>query len=415
MAVREARGGTLIAGGGFAGAYVARYLGERGCTIVSPENFMLFTPMLPEAASGSLEPRHVVVPLRVMCQHAELLLGRVTALDTEARTVTVDGSFQVEYERLVLALGSIARSLPIPGLAEHGLGFKDLADAIHLRNHVLQRLEAAAMSPETAERELAFVFVGAGYAGVEALAELSDLVGDALRHYPELKGRPQRWVLVDAAPKILPEIPTRLGDYAARQLEKRGIEIHVGTTLESVDAQGALLSNGTRIPTATLVWTAGVRANPLLAQLGLPLDERHRVKVDETLRVEGLEDVWALGDCAGVLNAATPGQPDPPTSQHALRQARRLAKNLTGEPQPYRYRSLGQVATLGRYKGIADVLGLRLTGFLGWFVTRTYHLYQLPLLSRKLRVVTDWTVSLLFRRDIAELGMLGHPRGLRDE
>jgi len=215
--------------------------------------------------------------------------------------------------------------------------------------------------------------------------------------------------------KILPEIPSRLGDYAAHQLEKRGIEIHVGTTLESVDAESALLSDGTRIPTATLVWTAGVRANPLLAQLGLPLDERHRVKVDEMLRVEGQENVWALGDCAGVPNQATPGQSDPPTSQHALRQSRRLAKNLTGEPQPYRYRSLGQVATLGRYKGIADVLGLRLTGFLGWFVTRTYHLYQLPLLSRKLRVVTDWTVSLLFRRDIAELGMLGHPRGLRDE
>jgi NADH dehydrogenase len=415
VATRTARGGTLIAGGGFAGAYVARYLGERGCTIVSPENFMLFTPLLPEAASGSLEPRHVVVPLRLMCPDAELLLGRVTALDTQARTVTVDGAFDVSYERLVLALGSISRSLPIPGLAEHGLGFKDLADAIHLRNHVLQRLEAAAMNPESAERELAFVFVGAGYAGVEALAELADLVRDALRHYPELKGRPQRWVLVDAAPKILPEIPTRLGDYAAHQLEKRGIEIHVGTTLESVDAEAALLSDGTRIPTATLVWTAGVRANPLLAHLGLPLDERHRVKADETLRVEGLEDVWALGDCAGVPNAATPGQSDPPTSQHALRQARRLAKNLSGEPQPYRYRSLGQVATLGRYKGIAAVLGLRLTGFLGWFVTRTYHLYQLPLLSRKLRVVTDWTVSLLFRRDIAELGMLGHPRGLRDD
>jgi NADH:quinone reductase (non-electrogenic) len=415
VAARKARGGTLIAGGGFAGAYVARYLGARGCTIVSPENFMLFTPMLPEAASGSLEPRHVVVPLRLMCPDAELLLGRVTALDAEARSVTVDGAFDVSYERLVLALVSIARSLPIPGLAEHGLGFKDLADAIHLRNHVLQRLEAAAMNPESAERELGFVFVGAGYAGVEALAELADLVSDALRHYPELRGRPQRWALVDAAPKILPEIPTRLGEYAARQLEKRGIEIHVGTTLESIDAGAALLSDGTRIPTATLVWTAGVRANPLLAQLGLPLDERHRVKVDETLRVEGNEDVWALGDCAGVPNAATPEQPDPPTSQHALRQARRLAKNLTGESQPYRYRSLGQVATLGRYKGIADVLGLRLTGFLGWFVTRTYHLYQLPLLSRKLRVVTDWTVSLLFRRDIAELGMLGHPRGLRDE
>ena len=176
-----------------------------------------------------------------------------------------------------------------------------------------------------------------------------------------------------------------------------------------------MLSNGTRIPTATLVWTAGVRANPLVADLGLPLDERHRVRVDELLRVEGHDDVWALGDCAGVPNSATPGQSDPPTSQHALRQARRLAKNLNGEPRPYRYRSLGQVATLGRYKGIAAVLNLRLTGFLGWFVTRTYHLYQLPLFSRKLRVVTDWTVSLLFRRDIAELGMLGHPRRLGDD
>ena len=234
------------------------------------------------------------------------------------------------------------------------------------------------MSPDTAARELTFVFVGAGYAGVEALAELADLVSDAIRYYPDLRERPRRWVLVDAAPKILPEIPSRLGEYAARQLTKRGIEIHVGTTLEAVDAEAAVLSDGTRIPTATLVWTAGVRANPLLAQLGLPLDEHHRVRVDETLRVDGHENIWALGDCAGVPNAATPGQADPPTSQHALRQARRLAKNLTGEPKPYRYRSLGQVATLGRYKGIAAVLNLRLTGFLGWFVTRTYHLYQLP-------------------------------------
>jgi NADH dehydrogenase len=416
---RTARGGTLIAGGGTAGAYVARYLGTAGATIVSPENFMLFSPLLPEAASGTLEPRHVVVPLRLMCPHSELLLGSVTGLNTVERTVAVDaadGPFEVTYENLVLALGSIARTLPIPGLAEHGLGFKDLADAIALRNHVLGQLEAAAMAGEdSAARHLAFVFVGAGYAGVEALAELSDLVSDAMRHYPELQGRPRRWVLVDAAPKILPEIPSRLGDYAAEQLTKRGIEIHVGTTLESVDAEAAVLSNGTRIPTATLVWTAGVRANPLLAKLGLPLDERHRVQVDEMLRVEGLDGVWALGDCAAVPNVATPGQPDPPTSQHALRQARRLSKNLRGEPQPYRYRTLGQVATLGRYKGIAAVLGLRLTGFLGWFVTRTYHLFQLPLFSRKLRVVVDWTVALAFQRDIAELGKLGHPRGLGDE
>jgi NADH dehydrogenase len=414
---RTARGGTLIAGGGFAGAYVARYLGERGATIVSPENFMLFTPMLPEAASGTLEPRHVVVPLRLMCPHAELLLGRMTGLDSERRTIALEsaaGSMEVSYERLVLALGSVPRTLPIPGLAQHGLGFKDLADAIHLRNHVLQRLEAAAAMDEgEMARQLTFVFVGAGYAGVEALAELSDLVSDAIRHYPELRGRPQRWVLVDAAPKILPEIPSRLGEYASKQLGGRGIDIRVSTTLESIDDQAAVLSGGERIPTATLVWTAGVRANPLLASLGLPLDERHRVRVDETLRVEGVDGIWALGDCAGVPNQASE-EPDPPTSQHALRQARRLAKNLTGTPQSYRYRSLGQVATLGRYKGIAAVLNLRLTGFLGWFVTRTYHLYQLPLLSRKLRVVVDWTVSLLFRRDIAELGMLGHPRRLGD-
>jgi NADH dehydrogenase len=279
---------------------------------------------------------------------------------------------------------------------------------------VLQRLEAAvaAQSDVQRQRELTFVFVGAGYAGVEALAELSDLVRDAVRHYPTLRNAPQRWVLVDAAPKILPEIPTRLGDYASRELAKRGVEIHVSTTLESAEPHAATLSNGQRILTSTLVWTAGVRANPLLSQLGLPVDERGRVVVDETLRVDGRTNVWALGDGARVPNEATPDHPDPPTCQHALRQARRLAKNLRGTPRPYRYRMLGQVATLGRYKGIADILGIRLRGFLGWFVTRTYHLYQLPLLSRKLRVVADWTTSLLFRRDIAELGTLHEPPGL---
>jgi NADH dehydrogenase len=415
---REARGGVLVAGGGFAGGYVARLLGRRGATIVSPENFMLYTPLLPEAASGTLEPRHVVVPLRQMSPHAELLLGRVTAIDAELQIAHVEtpeaGSFEVAWEHLVVALGAVVRSLPVPGLAEHALGFKDLADAIHLRNHVLRELEAADASLEPAGREahLSFVFVGAGYAGVEALAELSDLVADALRYYPRLRGLRQRWVLVDAAPKILPEIPMRLGDYAARELTRRGVEIHVSTTLESLSDQEAVLSNGERIATRTLVWTAGVKANPLLGELGLPLDERGRVRVDSFLRVEGHERLWSLGDCAAVPNQATPGRVDPPTCQHALRQARTLAKNLTGEPKPYAYRMLGQVATLGRYKGIADVLGIRIRGFPGWFVTRSYHLFQLPLLSRKLRVVVDWTTSLFFRRDMAELSGLGHPNRL---
>jgi NADH dehydrogenase len=413
---REAAGGTLLLGGGFAGAWVARLLGGRRATVVSRENFMLFTPLLPEAASGSLEPRHVVVPLRQMCPHAELVLGEIDSFDDTARIARVSsdaGPVELHYERLVIALGSISRALPVPGLAEHGMAFKDLADAIALRNHVLRRLEAAVVAPDTAaaERELTFVFVGAGYAGVEALAELEMLTEDALRYYPELEGIRRRWVLVDAAPKILPEIPSRLGDYAARELERRGIEIRVSTTLASYDGQVAVLSSDERIATRTLVWTAGVRANPVVAALGLPVDERGRVRVDATLRVEGREHVWALGDCAAVPNQRT-GNLDPPTSQHALRQARRLAGNLHGSPKPYGYRTLGQVATLGRHRGVAEVLGVPLRGFLGWFVTRTYHLLQLPLLSRKLRVVSDWTVALFFRRDIAELSMLGHPRRL---
>ena len=298
---------------------------------------MLYTPMLPEAASGTLEPRHVVVPLRMMCPHAELLLGRATTLDEAERrvhVVTDTGEEDVEYDQLVVALGAVPRALPIPGLSEHALGFKSLADAIHLRNHVLRRLEAAAAAtdPREAERQLTFVFIGAGYAGVEALAELSDLVRDAMRYYPTLRTTPQRWVLVDAAPKILPEIPTRLGEYAADRLVKRGVDIRVSTTLTSAEGGAATLSDGTRIETHTLVWTAGVKAHPLLSRFGLPLDDRGRIVVGPTLRVEGRDNVWALGDCARVPNEATPDHPDPPTCQHALRQARRLARNLRGRP-----------------------------------------------------------------------------------
>ncbi|HTZ05393.1 MAG TPA: NAD(P)/FAD-dependent oxidoreductase, partial [Gaiellaceae bacterium] len=386
MSDRSARGGVLVLGGGFAGAYVARLLGESGATIVTPENFMLYTPLLPEAASGTLEPRHTIVPLRAMCPHAELVLGRATGVDLEARTAAIEtdeGAQTVRWEELVIALGAVPRTVPVPGLTEHALSFKSLAEAIHLRNHVLRQLEDADAALDDAERRrrLSFVFVGAGYAGVEALAELSDLVDDASRYYPSLKDVPRRWVLVDAAPMILPEIPPRLGDYAADELAKRGVEIRVGTTLASLTTDEAVLGDGTRIPTRTLVWTAGVAANPELGRWGLPLDERGRIEVDELLRVRGHEHVWSLGDCARVPNTRS-DRPDPPTCQHALRQARRLARNLQGDPRPYGYRMLGQVATLGRNKGIADVLGVRLRGFPGWWVTRTYHLYQLPLASR---------------------------------
>ena len=402
-------------------ASVARVLGRRGATIVSPENYMLYTPMLPEAASGTLEPRHVVVPA---ARHVPARRARARP-GGRARRGGRGGS---RCRRRRSSSGSRTTSSSITV----GRGLADPADARPRRARPRlqgprRRDRAAQPRPPparggdrgrdarpTAERELTFVFVGAGYAGVEALAELADLVRDALRFYPDLRHERQHWVLVDAAPKILPEIPRRLGEYAARELERRGVDIRVSTTLEELTGQTARLSDGETLLTHTVVWTAGVRASPAVALFGVPTDDRGRIVVGPTLQVEGRERVWALGDCARVPNEATPGHPDPPTCQHALRQARRLAKNLRGDPKPYRYRMLGQVATLGRGKGIADVLGLRLRGFPGWWVTRTYHLYQLPLFTRKLRVVVDWTVALFFRRDIAELGMLGRPKGLRD-
>jgi len=406
---RAARGGVLVVGGGFAGSYVARRLGKAGATIVNPTNFMLYTPLLPEAASGAVEPRRVVVPIRMMCPHTELVVGAVEEIDADnkiARVRTETGVVDITFEEAVIALGALTRIPALPGLREHALQFKDLADAIALRNHVLHQLELADADPESAERRLTFAFVGAGYAGVEALAEAHDLVRDSLRHYPRLRDVPQRWLLVDSGDRVLAQAPERLGAYAARDLARRGIEIRLGTRLESVDAAGATFSDGTRVETATLVWAAGVQANPLARELGLPVDDRGRVRVDDHLRVEGLANVWALGDCAAVPNEATPGEYDPATCQHALRQARRLAANLQGRPRPYRYRTLGQVASLGRRSGIAQLPGVRLRGLDGWLVARTYHLMQLPSATRRSRVMADWITSGLFRRDIAELTAL---------
>ncbi len=416
---RQARSGILILGGGFAGATVARRLRHVGATIVSNENALLFTPMLPEVASGSLEPRHVVVPLRQMCPHADLALGEVRSIDLDRRVVVVGnevGELHYGFDQLVIALGAVSRTLAIPGLAEHGVGFKTFYDAVYLRDHVLRELELAdnEASRERAVAHLGFVFVGGGYAGVEALAELHDLVQDALRDYPRLRGVPQRWVLVEARERILPAIPSRLGEYATEQLARRGIEIHTDTRLEAVHPDRVVLSGGRVVAAHTLVWSAGVAPHPLVSQLDLPRDDQGRIKVDATLRVEGYDAVWALGDLARVVNVRTPERIDPPTSQHAIRQARHLARNLRatldGAPlRPYGYRALGQVATLGRYRGIAEVLGLRFSGMLGWLITRTYHVYALPLLTRRIRVLSDWTLSLFFRRDVVSYGSQAAP------
>jgi NADH dehydrogenase len=404
--LRAARGGILVLGGGFAGSYVARRLGPGGATIVNPANFMLYTPLLPEAAAGTVEPRHVTVPLRSMCPHADLVLGSAVAHDPERRVVEVEseaGRFAIAYADLVVALGAVTRMPPVPGLSEHAHQLKDLNDAIGLRNHVLRQIELADAAPDEAGSRLTFVLAGAGFSGVETVAELNELVADALVRHPRLQGVQARWVLLDGADRILGQAPESLARFAARTLDRRGVEIVTGTTVRSVDAGGLVLSDGRRIDTRTVVWTAGVGPNPLLAQLGLPLDELGRVAVDETLRVEGAPHVWALGDCAAVPNEATPGQTDPATCQHALRQARRLARNLRGTPRPYRYRTRGQMATLGRRHGIAVVGSMRVRGLPGWLLARGYHVLQLPFVSRRMRVLADWALAAAFRRDVAEL------------
>jgi len=404
--VRVARNGTLVLGGGFAGGCVARRLGRAGATIVNPTNFMLYTPLLPEAAAGSVEPRHVVVPLRAMCPHADLLLGSAVGLDPERRVVAVEseaGRFAVAYTDLVIALGAVTRMPAVPGLEAHALRLKDLSDAIRLRNHVLRQIELADAAPDSAPRRLTFVFAGAGFAGVETLAELQELADGALRRHPRLAGVQPRWVLVDHSPRILGQVPERLARSASRTLTRRGVEILNGTALASVRRGAAVLSDGSRLETETVVWTAGIEPNPLAAALGLPVDDRGRVPVDSTLRVAGMEHVWALGDCAAVPNEATPGELDPATCQHALRQARRLARNLTGTPRPYGYKTRGQMATLGRRHGIAVLGRVPVAGLPGWLVARGYHLVQLPLRARRVRVMADWLAAALFRRDVAEL------------
>jgi NADH:quinone reductase (non-electrogenic) len=407
-APREAHGGTLVLGGGFAGSYVARRLGRRGATIVNPDNFMLYTPLLPEAAAGSIEPRHVAVPLRAMCPNADLLLGSAVALDPERRIVEVEseaGSFAVAYDNLVVALGAVAHLPAVPGLREHAFALKNLGDAIRVRNHVLRQIELADADPAEAERRLTFVFAGGGFTGVEALAEIHELAEDALRRHPRLRDFELRFVLVDRAPRILGQMPDGLARFAGRVLGRRGIEIFSGTSIDSVDAYGVELSDGRRVEAATVVWTAGIAANPLLAGLGLPLDARGRVRVDPTLRVQDMPGVWALGDCAAVPNVATPGDTDPATCQHALRQARRLAHNLRGKPKPYGYKNRGSMATLGSRHGVAMLGRVAVGGLPGWLVARGYHLLQLPFASRRARVMSDWVTAALFRRDIAELSL----------
>jgi NADH:quinone reductase (non-electrogenic) len=415
----------LVVGAGFGGLYAAMGLrravdhGHR-VTVVNAENFMQYQPFLPEVASGTIDPRAVVVPLRRVLRHCEVVIGEVERVDHDERTTRVrlaDGRrVAIGYDVVVLAPGSWARVLPIPGLAEHGVGFKTVQEAIWLRNHVLSRLDVAAETddPERRRAAMTFVFVGGGYAGVEALGELEDLARDALEGYPGLRLERMRWTLVEATGSILPEIGTGLARYALERLRERGIEVLLHTRLESAEGGTLRLSDGQVLRCDTLVWTAGVKPSPLAARSAFPVDDSGRVRTDPYLRVEGVEDAWAVGDAAAVPDRLVGGTM-PPTAQHGMRQGKRLARNLVavlegGTPEPFDYRGIGAVVSLGRYKGVAVIRGVRVRGFPAWFAHRSYHLYAMPTLTRKVKIAADWTVALLFPRDLAQLGSLEHPR-----
>jgi NADH dehydrogenase len=418
----------LIVGGGYVGMYTALRLQKKlrrsnvRITVVDPRSYMTYQPFLPEAAAGSLEPRHVIVPLRRTLKHCQVITGRVTRISHADRTAHVEPHvgepYDMSYDVLVLAVGSVARTLPIPGLAEFGIGFKQVEEAIAMRNHVLDRLDVAASTANEAARRraLSFVVVGGGYAGVEALAELQDMAVDALRYYPYIKREHMRWVLVEAANRILPEVGEEMGRYTVDELRRHGIDVKLNTRLESCIGGHVVLSDGTEFDSDTLIWTAGVKANPVLANTDLPLDDRGRLRCHPNLRVQGIDDAWAAGDCAAVpdLTADDPNALTSPSAQHAVRQAKRLGDNIVAvfkgrEPVDYAHKHVGSVASLGLHKGVAQVYGVKLKGWLAWFMHRTYHVSRMPTLNRKTRIVLDWTLALFFRREVVSLGRIHMP------
>ncbi|MFD1833135.1 MULTISPECIES: NAD(P)/FAD-dependent oxidoreductase [Streptomyces] len=404
--------------------------GQGGVQVVvlGPEPYMTYQPFLPEAAAGSISPRHVVVPLRRVLPHCRIVTGEAKAVDHARRTAVVEtlatehtgsGPVEVSYDELVIAPGSVSRALPVPGLADHGIGFKTVEEAIGLRNHVLEQLDIASSTrdPDIRAAALTFVFVGGGYAGVEALAELEDMARYACRFYHNIRPRDMKWILVEATGRILPEVGEEMGRYAVRELRGRAVDVRLETRLESCENRVAQLSDGSRHPCRTLVWTAGVKPHPLLAATDLPRDGRGRLRCTATLRVEGVEHAWTAGDAAAVpdLAADEPGRACAPNAQHAVRQARQLADNLVAslrgeEETEYRHSSAGSVASLGLHKGVAHVYGRRVKGYPAWLLHRAYHLSRVPTANRKARVLAEWTLAGLFKREIVSLGSLEHPR-----
>lgn len=421
----------LVVGGGYVGMYTALRLqkklrselrqGAVKITVVDPQSYMTYQPFLPEAAAGNLSPRHVVAPLRRVLDKCTVLNARVTELDHSERWAIIQpiaGSPQrISYDYLVMAAGSVSRTLPIPGLAEHGIGFKTIGEAIYLRNHVLAQLDIAESTndEEIRRKALTFVFVGGGFAGIEALAELEDMARSATKYFRNVRIQDMRWVLVEASDRILPEVGPDMGKWTAEQLRGRGIDVKMKTFLQSAVGGEIGLSDGSNFEAGTLVWTAGVKASPVLRSTDLPLDERGRLKATEYLTVEGVVHAYTAGDNAAVPDLTNEGQFCAPNAQHAVRQSKVLADNIVASLRgktlkPYVHNYVGSVAGLGLYKGVAHVYGIKVKGVAAWFMHRSYHLSRVPTFNRKVRVLADWTLALIFKREVISLGGMEQPR-----
>jgi len=418
----------IILGGGFGGVYAAIHLekllarqGAVEISLVSRDNFFLFTPMLHEIAASDLEITNIVNPLRKLLRKVEVLVGDVNQIDLPNKRVSISPgyrkrSLQLDYDHLVIALGSVTNFYDLPGFGELALAMKSLPDAIQLRAQIIRRLEEANSECNPTDRRslLTFTVAGGGFAGVETVAALNDFVREALPFYPNLCEGMLRVLLVHSGPVILPELGESLGRYTQKVLGQRGVEIRLNTRVKSMTEDNVFLAQHVPIPCRTLVWTAGTVPSPLISSLPCA-KERGRIIVNQFLQLPDWPDVWAVGDCTFVPDIKNPGKSHPPTAQHAIREGKVVAHNiaaaLSRRPQTlFSFKTIGLLASIGRRTGVARIFGFNFSGFFAWWMWRTIYLSKLPGLDKKVRVAFDWTLDLLFPKDVCAVHDLPYRR-----
>ena len=432
MNSRSKKTKIVIAGGGFAGLYAAKYLNKRlkrrtdiEVTLISRENFILFTPMLHEVAAGDLSPGDIVNPQRRILRHVNVVQAEVNSIDLSARKVRCvagveDMELEFEFDHLLLTIGSETNFFGLQGVPDWAVTMKTLSDAALLRNMMVALLEQASLQKDEAARKelLTFVTAGGGFAGIETTGAVNDFVRETVKFYPALCEETIRVVVVHPGKFILPELGEELGRYAEKKLSQRKVEILKGVRVAGYDGSVVKLTDGTSIPATTLIWTAGVKPSAAIESLDCK-KERGRLLVDEYLTVPGVNGLWAAGDCAAVPTGYETGNFWPPTAQHGLREAIRAAKNIEaaidGRPlKPFVFTTLGQLATIGRRTGVAMVFGFKFSGLVAWAMWRSIYLMKLPGLAKKVRVMMDWTLDLLFGRDIEQMITLRDVQTLSD-